>query len=177
MGNLYIATKDEETIRGNFKEISKIVGCSESSVYKIGLLGGTINGWTISIAPNIKIKKVYEVYENGVKVYESDIQRVMDYTETTMGNIMKASNRGSKIHNIYEIRCRKEEIEIPHKRVLSELEIIKMNLKNYGNTVSNKEPSKFIDELKEEGFEITTRYVKPYDGMKGFWVLETCQTY
>ena len=125
---------------------------------------------------------IYGVFHDGKKVFEGSIEEVAKKYDIKTTRIPNLTNRGTKLFGVYDIvilqrvaksvylEGKKPKIVEPSKHD-KDMNHLLTFLKMHGNVASDFNPTPYLDELKELGFDCKVR--KIVEARKGRFSLQS----
>ena len=123
----------------------------------------------------MKKLQIYGLYENDELVFKGTAREILDKYDIRQDNLWVYVGRGIKLFGKYRInKLDDEQITPPkkeHKKRLTkyekDLDYLIRHLREYGNTLLNYKPNKYIEDLKAVGLDCTYRKAYERTGESG----------
>lgn len=108
-------------------------------------------------------KKLYGVYDNGVLIYSGTSSQIAKEYKLKQSSMYTYTHSNAKLKSMYDVRVLNEIYEEkPKNRYEKTLDYLVRHLLEYGNTVINKHPEIYINDLKKMGIKVKVRKVVSY---------------
>ena len=104
---------------------------------------------------------VYKVFDGETLIYKGTVQSVARKFYCSVQSIYNCSSSGDLLFDKYKIVHGEEKKKKTNED--EDLEYLHLHLKKYGNTIYNKDPTKYIRNLAELGLKIK---ITPYKNEK-----------
>lgn len=126
---------------------------------------------------------IYNLYDNGNLIFTGDKKQCAEIIGCQEKSLIhKYTHKDAKMFGRYTLKLAgtenreygkvRKKIEKIETRKPTTLEYLIKHISRYGNTILNEDPQKYLQPLKQEGYDCTIRKVKEEGTKKYFYVIE-----